>query len=89
MAVLNTVIDGYTPRREAYGTVSGNIYFRLPAILRRAYSHPYDVYAENVEARRYALTRYALDKECSLRLHRQPHGPGHRLRLRGEAQRDR
>jgi hypothetical protein len=75
MAVLNTVIDGYTPRREAYGTVSGNIYFRLPAILRRAYSHPYDVYAvENVEARRYALMRYALDKACSLALTGNPMG---------------
>ncbi|MFI5019353.1 MAG: GH3 auxin-responsive promoter family protein [Dongiales bacterium] len=75
MAVLNTVIDGYTPRHEAYGTVSGNIYYRLPAILRRAYAHPYDVYAvENVEARRYALTRYALDKECSLAFTGNPMG---------------
>lgn len=75
MAVLNTVIDGYTPRREAYGTVSGNIYFRVPKILRKAYSHPYDVFAvENINARRYAMMRYALDKDCSFAFTGNPMG---------------
>jgi hypothetical protein len=74
-AVLNTVIDGYTPRHQAYGTVSGNIYFRLPALLRKAYSHPYDVYAiEDINARRYALLRYALDKNCSFAFTGNPNG---------------
>jgi hypothetical protein len=75
MAVLEPAIEGYTPRREACGAVSGNIYYRLPAILRRAYSHPYDVYvAEGIEARRYALMRYALDKECSFAFTGNPMG---------------
>lgn len=75
MAVLNTAIDGYTARHEPYGAVSGNIYFRLPQILRRAYSHPYDVYAvENVAARRYALMRYALDRNCSFAFTGNPMG---------------
>jgi hypothetical protein len=66
MGILNAGIDGYTAHRQAYGSVSGNIYFRMPAIVRRAYSHPYDVYhIENVEARRYALLRFAVGESCS------------------------
>ncbi len=66
LALLNAGVDGYTERREAYGSVSGNIYFRLPPIVRRAYSHPYDIYhVENVEARRYTLMRYAVEQSCS------------------------
>ena len=75
MAVLNAVIDGYTPRHEAYGTVSGNIYFRVPQFLRRAYCHPYDVCAiESIAARRYALMRYALDRACSFAFTGNPMG---------------
>jgi GH3 auxin-responsive promoter len=75
MAVLNTAIDGYTPRREAYGAISGNIYFRLPQMLRKAYCHPYDVFTvAEVAARRYALMRYALDKECSFAFTGNPMG---------------
>jgi hypothetical protein len=65
-AILNAGVDGYTERREPYGSVSGNIYFRLPSILRRRYSHPYDVYhIESLEARRYALLRFAVEQSCS------------------------
>ena len=67
MAILNAGIDGYTSRREAYGAVSGNIYFRLPSIIRRAYCHPYDIYhIENIEARRYTLLRFAAEQSCTL-----------------------
>ena len=66
MGILNAGIEGYTWRREAYGAVSGNIYFRMPPIIRRAYSHPYDIYhIENVEARRYSLLRFAIGHSCS------------------------
>jgi len=75
MAVLNTAIDGYTPRREAYGAVSGNIYFRLPQIIRKAFCHPYEVFAVgDIDARRYALMRYALDKDCSFAFTGNPMG---------------
>ena len=66
MGILNAGIDGYTAHRQAYGSVSGNIYFRMPAFVRRAYSHPYDIYhIENVEARRYSLLRFAVGESCS------------------------
>jgi hypothetical protein len=75
MAVLNTAVDSYTRRREAYGAVSGNIYFRLPQIIRKAYCHPYDVFAvEEIDSRRYALMRFALDKECSFAFTGNPMG---------------
>jgi hypothetical protein len=65
-AILNAGVDGYTQRREPYGSVSGNIYFRLPSILRRRYSHPYDLYhIESLEARRYALLRFAVEQNCT------------------------
>ena len=65
-AILNAGVDGYTERRQPYGSVSGNIYFRLPSNLRRRYSHPYDLYhIESLEARRYALLRFALEQSCS------------------------
>jgi hypothetical protein len=66
MAILNAGVDGYTERRETYGSVSGNIFFRMPQIVRRAYSHPYDVYhITSIEARRYALLRFAVEQSCS------------------------
>jgi len=66
MAVLNAGVDGYTGRRVPFGSVSGNIYFRMPAIIRRAYSHPYDVYhVMDVDARRYTLLRFAVEQNCS------------------------
>src|SRR5262245_13337795 len=75
MAVLSTAIDGYTAQRQAYGTVSGSIYFRVPPALRKAYAHPYDVCAiESIACRRYALMRYVLDKECSFAFTGNPMG---------------
>jgi hypothetical protein len=66
MALLNAGIDGYTSRGEAYGATSGNIYFRMPPIIRRAYSHPYDVFQiADVDARRYTLLRFAVEQNCS------------------------
>lgn len=66
MAILNAAIEGYTERREAYGAVSGNVYFRMPPIIRRAYSHPYDVYEiKSPEARRYTLLRFAVEQDCT------------------------
>jgi hypothetical protein len=75
MAVLNTAIDGYATGRQAYGTVSGSIYFRVPARLRLLYAHPYDVCAiEDIATRRYALMRYVLDKSCSFAFTGNPMG---------------
>jgi GH3 auxin-responsive promoter len=66
MAILNAGVDGYTERGEVYGSVSGNIYFRMPEIIRRAYSHPYDIYhIPKIEARRYSLLRFAIERNCS------------------------
>ncbi len=66
MAILNAGVDGYTERRVPFGSVSGNIYFRMPPIIRRAYSHPYDVFhIMDVDARRYTLLRFAVEQNCS------------------------
>jgi hypothetical protein len=65
-AILNAGVDGYTERGEAYGSVSGNIFFRFPSILRQRYSHPYDVYhIGDLDARRYTHLRFAVEQSCS------------------------
>ncbi len=66
MAILNAGVDGYTDRRVPFGSVSGNIFFRMPKEIRRAYSHPYDIYhVMDVQARRYSLLRFAVEQDCS------------------------
>ncbi len=66
LAFLNAGIDGHTERRVPYGSLSGNIYFQLPAEMRRAFCHPYVLYhIADAAARRYALLRFALAQPCS------------------------
>jgi len=66
MAILNAGVDGYTDRHVAFGSVSGNIFFRMPKEIRRAYSHPYDIYhVMDAQARRYSLLRFAVEQDCS------------------------
>jgi hypothetical protein len=66
MAILNAGVDGYTDRHVPFGSVSGNIFFRMPKEIRRAYSHPYDIYhVMDVQARRYSLLRFAVEQDCS------------------------
>ena len=65
-ALVNPGIDGYTEQQIPYGSVSGNLYFRLPKLLRRHYSNTYDVYhIEDLQARFYTLLRFGLEQNCS------------------------
>ena len=64
--LVNPGVEGYTEPRIPYGSVSGNLYFRLPKTLRRHYSNTYDVYhIEDLQARFYTLMRFGVEQNCS------------------------
>jgi hypothetical protein len=75
LPLLNAGVDAYTDNHVPYGSVSGNIYFRMPRILRQACSNTYDVYhIEDIEARLYTLLRFALPQNCSFMVSGNPTG---------------
>jgi len=64
--LVNPGVEGYTDPRIPYGSVSGNLYFRLPKRLRRRYSNTYDAYhIEDLQARFYTLMRFGVEQNCS------------------------
>lgn len=66
-ALVNPGVEGYTEHRIPFGSVSGNLYFRLPKGLRQHYTNAYDVYhIEDLQARFYTLLRFALEQNCSV-----------------------
>jgi hypothetical protein len=74
-ALVNPGIDAYTDTSVPYGSVSGNLYFRLPRFVRQAYSNTYDAYhIEDLQARFYTLLRFALDRNCSFAVTGNPSG---------------
>lgn len=74
-ALVNPGIDAFTEAHVPYGSVSGNLYFRLPAFVRRAYSSTYDTYhIEDLQSRFYTLLRFALDRNCSWAVTGNPSG---------------
>ncbi len=74
-ALLNAGVDAYTENQIPYGSVSGNIYFRMPRAMRPAYSNSYDVYhIEDMAARHYTLLRFGLDQDCSFLMSGNPSG---------------
>ncbi len=74
-ALLNAGVEGYTETNIPCGSVSGNIYFRMPQAMRPAYSNAYDVYhIEDVSARYYALLRFGLNQDCSFLMSGNPAG---------------
>ena len=78
LALVNAGIDGYTPSHVPYGSVSGNMYFRMPQILRHAFSNTYDVYhIEDIESRHYTMLRFALAQNCSFLMTGNPSGLQH------------
>jgi hypothetical protein len=73
--LVNPGIDAFTETRAPYGSVSGNLYFRMPKFLRQHYANTYDVYhIEDLQARFYTLLRFALEQNCSLTLTGNPAG---------------
>lgn len=75
LALINAGVDGYTESHVPYGSVSGNMYFRMPQIIRQAFSNAYDVYhIESIEARYYTLLRFALQQSCSFMMSGNPSG---------------
>ena len=74
-ALVNPGIDAYTDARVPYGSVSGNLYFRLPKSVRQHYSNTYDVYhIEDLQARFYTMLRFALEQNCSFAVTGNPAG---------------
>jgi hypothetical protein len=74
-ALINPGIEGYTDAHAPYGSVSGNLYFRLPRFVRQAYSSTYDAYhIEDLPSRFYTLLRFALDGNCSFAVTGNPSG---------------
>jgi hypothetical protein len=74
-ALLNAGVDAYTESQIPYGSVSGNIYFRMPRAMRHAYSNTYDVYhIEDIAARHYTLLRFGLNQDCSFLMSGNPTG---------------
>jgi hypothetical protein len=74
-ALVNPGIDAYTANQVPYGSVSGNLYFRLPKFVRQAYSCTYDVYhIEDLQSRFYTMLRFALERNCSFAVTGNPAG---------------
>ncbi|HTJ62686.1 MAG TPA: GH3 auxin-responsive promoter family protein [Alphaproteobacteria bacterium] len=74
-ALLNAGVDAYTDAGIPYGSISGNFYFRMPRLMRQAYSNSYDVYhIEDLASRHYTLLRFALEHDCSFLMSGNPAG---------------
>jgi hypothetical protein len=74
-ALVNPGIDAYTETQVPYGSVSGNLYFRLPSFVRQTYSNTYDAYhIEDLQSRFYTLLRFALNRNCSWAVTGNPSG---------------
>jgi hypothetical protein len=74
-ALVNPGVDAYTDAQVPYGSVSGNLYFRLQKFVRSQYTNTYDVYhIEDLQSRFYTLLRFALDQDCSFAVTGNPAG---------------
>jgi|ERR687886_351760 hypothetical protein len=66
VGVVSPAIEGYTTAGIPYGSISGRIYQRIPAIVRRSYAIPYPVFElKNYEERYRAIARFSLAKLVS------------------------
>ncbi len=74
-ALVNPGIDAFTDTQIPYGSVSGNLYFRLPKFVRHQYSNSYDAYhIEDLQSRFYTILRFALEQNCSFAVTGNPAG---------------
>jgi hypothetical protein len=62
VTLVSPAIEGYTSSGLPYGSTSGHMYRNLPAIVKRLYSIPYEVFEiEDYEAKYYAIMRTSLE----------------------------
>lgn len=66
VGIVSPAIEGYTPSGIPYGSVSGRIYQRFPALVRRSYAIPYLVFElKDYDEKYLAIARMALAREIS------------------------
>jgi hypothetical protein len=64
VSLVSPAVEGYTPGGLAFGSTSGHIYKHMPAIMRRAYAIPYEVFEiSDYQAKYYALMRIGLEQD--------------------------
>ena len=60
--MVSPAIEGHTESGLPFGSTSGHIYKNMPALVRRAYSIPYDVFEiGDYQAKYYTIMRIALE----------------------------
>lgn len=65
--LVSTAIEGYTSGGIPYGSTSGSIYKNMPAIFRKKYAIPYDVFEiSDYQAKYYAIMRLAMEQDASV-----------------------
>ena len=97
LSLVSPAVEGYTDAGIPYGSASGHTYRSLPAVARRAYAIPYDVFEiRDYEAQYYTIMRIGARRGRPLPRHRQPFldpaalrdgGPARRPPARGPARR--
>lgn len=66
VGIVSPAVEGYTPSGIPYGSLSGRIYQQLPALVRRAYAVPYEVFEiKDYNSRYRAIARFALARQVS------------------------
>lgn len=67
VGVVSPAIEGFTNSHIAYGSVSGRIYQRIPAMVRSSYAIPYPVFElKHYDERYLAIARFAIAQSVSL-----------------------
>ncbi len=66
LGIVSSAIEGYTAGGIPYGSLSGRIYQKIPAIVRRSYAVPYPVFElKDYQERYLAIARFALARQIS------------------------
>ncbi len=64
VSLVSPAVEGYTPSGLPFGSTSGHIYKNMPAIIRKSYSIPYEVFEiEDYGAKYYTIMRIAIEHE--------------------------
>lgn len=67
VSLISPAVEGYTPGGIPYGSVSGSIYKNMPAVVRRHYAVPYEVFSiRDYQAKYYAITRLTLEQSIAM-----------------------
>jgi hypothetical protein len=67
LTLVSPAVEGYAPSGVPFGSTSGDFYKRLPGLLRRTYSVPYEAFEiEDYQAKYYAIMRTALEHDVRL-----------------------